>query len=69
MKNYSDAYNKLISMIVILGDMLICGFTFLGLVKLTGMDVRPGHFTLAENNLQTMLWDLCCADRSRIVPA
>lgn len=60
MKNYSDAYNKLISMIVILGDMLICGFTFLGLVKLTGMDVRPGHFTLAENNLQTMLILMLC---------
>lgn len=60
MKNYSDAYNKLINLIVILGDMLICGLTFLGLAKLTGMDVKPGHFTLAENNLQTMLILMLC---------
>lgn len=60
MKNYSDAYNKLISLIVILGDILICELTFLGLTKLTGMDVKPGHFTLAENNLQTMLILMLC---------
>lgn len=55
MKNYSDAYNKAINTIVILGDIFICGATYLGfnLIEHEGLE-------LTKNNVQTILILMLC---------
>lgn len=60
MKNYSDAYNRLVNALVIAGDMLICGGVFMGISLLTEHDLHASSFRLTESNLQTTLILMLC---------
>lgn len=60
MKNYSDAYNRLINAIVIAGDMLICGAAFLGMAKLTGYRMDADGSIMNNVNMQVLLTLMLC---------
>lgn len=60
MKNYSDAYNRLINAIVIAGDMLICGAAFLGMAKLTGCRMGADGSIMNNVNMQVLLTLMLC---------
>lgn len=71
MKNYSDAYNRLVNLIVITGDMLICGAAFLCFTNLTERGWEANLFTPTKDSIQiTLILMLCygiCAAQTGVV--